>query len=100
MNVDVKEVFDISSKSEEIFFIFQCSFKSSNFIQFQDIIYNAINSLSVKTFTESCSHIFMSVLRCTTCACMEKNVEFGHLIPGKFSLLDGNICNFEGKCTI
>ena len=29
-----------------------------------------------------------------------KNVEFGNLIPGKFSLLEANICNFEGKCTI
>ena len=29
-----------------------------------------------------------------------QNVEFGHLIPGKFTLLEGNICNFEGKCTI
>ena len=29
-----------------------------------------------------------------------KNVEFGNLIPRKFLLLEGNICNFEGKCTI
>ena len=30
----------------------------------------------------------------------EKNVEFGNLIPGQFSLLEGNICNFDEKCTI
>ena len=29
-----------------------------------------------------------------------KNVEFGNLIPWKCSLLEGNIWNFEGKCTI
>ena len=28
------------------------------------------------------------------------NVEFGNLISGKCSLLEGNIYNFEGKCTI
>ena len=29
-----------------------------------------------------------------------KNVEFGNLIPGKYVLLEGNLCNFEGKYII
>ena len=49
---------------------------------------------------------------CTYCVCMlyelckhvttmhGKNVEFGHLIPGKYVLLVGNLCYFEGKYLI
>ena len=43
----------------------------------------------------------ISIMNVMNDMCMHgKNVEFGNLIPGKSSLLEGNICNFEGKCTI